>query len=128
MYLRLNHQSGEPIYRQIVEQVKFKVASGQIKAGEQLPSIREMAGDLKINPRTVVKAYEELQAAGLVVRRQGQGVFITELQSAMPAKVRRAAIADLASRLLSEASRMGASGEEVQAILKEVWESMRKKS
>jgi GntR family transcriptional regulator len=87
-----------------------------------------MAGDLKINPRTVVKAYEELQAAGLVVRRQGQGVFITELQSAMPAKVRRAAIADLASRLLSEASRMGASGEEVQAILKEVWESMRKKS
>ncbi|MCF7972235.1 MAG: GntR family transcriptional regulator [Phycisphaerae bacterium] len=128
MYLRLNHQSGEPIYRQIVEQVKFKVASGHIEAGEQLPSIREMARDLKINPRTVVKAYEELQSAGLVVRRQGQGVFITESQAAMPAKVRHKAIADMASRLLSEASRMGASGEEVQAILKEVWESMRKKS
>lgn len=128
MYLRLDHQSGEPIYRQIVEQVKFKVASGQIKAGEKLPSIREMAGDLKINPRTVVKAYEELQSAGLVVRRQGQGVFITESQGALPAKVRHKAIADLASRLLSEASRMGASGEEVQVILKEVWESMRRKS
>ncbi|NQV33495.1 MAG: GntR family transcriptional regulator [Phycisphaeraceae bacterium] len=128
MYLRLDHQSGEPIYRQIVEQVKYKVASGQIKAGEQLPSIREMAKDLKINPRTVVKAYEELQAAGLVVRRQGQGVFITESQTAMPARVRHKAIADLASRLLSEASRMGASGEEVQMILKEVWESMRKES
>ena len=127
MYLRLNHQSGEPIYRQIVEQVKFKVASGQLKAGEQLPSIREMAKDLKINPRTVVKVYEELQFAGLVVRRQGQGVFIAESQVALPTKVRHKAIADLASRLLSEASRMGASGEEVQAILKEVWESMRKK-
>ena len=128
MYLRLDHQSGEPIYRQIVEQVKYRVASGQLKAGEKLPSIREMAKDLKINPRTVVKAYEELQSAGLVVRRQGQGVFITELQAAMPAKMRHKAIADLASRLLSEASRMGASGEEVQAILKEVWESMRKQS
>lgn len=128
MYLRLDHQSGEPIYRQIVERVKFKVASGQIKAGERLPSIREMAKDLKINPRTVVKAYEELQSAGLVVRRQGQGVFITESQTAMPARVRHKAIADLASRLLSEASRMGASGEEVQSILKEVWESMRKES
>ena len=128
MYLRLDHQSGEPIYRQIVEQVKYRVASGQLKAGEKLPSNREMAKDLKINPRTVVKAYEELQSAGLVVRRQGQGVFITELQAAMPAKMRHKAIADLASRLLSEASRMGASGEEVQAILKEVWESMRKQS
>ena len=128
MYLQLDHQSGEPIYRQIVEQVKFKVASAQLKAGEKLPSIREMAADLKINPRTVVKAYEELQAAGLVVRRQGQGVFITESQAALPASVRHKAIADLASRLLSEASRMGASGEEVQAILKEVWESMRKTS
>ncbi len=128
MYLRLDHQSGESIYRQIVEQVKFKVASGQLKAGEKLPSIREMAKDLKINPRTVVKAYEELQAVGLVVRRQGQGVFITESQAALPARVRHKAIADLASRLLSEASRMGASGDEVQAILKEVWESMRKKS
>ncbi len=128
MYLRVDHQSGEPIYRQIVEQVKYKVASGQFKAAEKLPNIREMAKDLKINPRTVVKAYEELQSAGPVVRRQGQGVFITESQAALPAKVRHKAIADLAGRLPSEASRMGAGGEEVQAILKEVWESMRKKS
>lgn len=127
MYLRLNHQSGEPIYRQIVEQVKFKVASGQLKAGDLLPSIREMAKELKINPRTVVKAYEVLQAENLVVRRQGQGVFIAESQTALPVKVRKKAIADLVSRLLAEASRMGASGEEVQAILKEVWEGMRKK-
>ena len=128
MYCRLDHQSGEPIYRQIVEQIKFKTASGQLKAGERLPSIREMAKDLKINPRTVVKAYEELQAAGLVVRRQGQGVFITDSQATLPVRVRHKAIEDLARRLLAEAARMGADGEEVQEILKQVWESMRRDS
>ncbi len=128
MYFRLDHQSGEPIYRQIVEQIKFKTASGQLKTGERLPSIREMAKDLKINPRTVVKAYEELQAAGLVVRRQGQGVFITDSQATLPTRVRHKAIEDLARRLLAEAARMGADGQEVQEILKQVWESMRKES
>lgn len=65
MHLQLNHQSGEPIYRQIVEQVKYAVAAGDLAPGARLPSIRELAGQLKINPRTVVKAYEELRAAGL---------------------------------------------------------------
>lgn len=76
MYLRLNYQSGEAIYRQIVEQIKYRVASGELSPGQRLPSIRELAKQLKINPRTVVKSYEELRAAGLAVMRQGQGVFI----------------------------------------------------
>jgi GntR family transcriptional regulator len=124
MYLHLDYQSGEPIYRQIVEQIKFKVACGRLGPMDQLPSIRDLAEQLKINPRTVVKAYEELQSAGLAVRRQGQGVFITENHGALPTHVRRGTIADMVKRLLAETSRLGADADEVREILDEVAQKM----
>jgi len=117
MYLDLDHHSGEPIYRQIIEQIKYKVASAQLNGKDQLPSIRALARQLKINPRTVVKAYDELRHAGLVVMKQGQGVFVTTKREAVRADVRRKAIADLARRLLAEASRMGAKTDEILAIV-----------
>ncbi|MHC4354237.1 MAG: GntR family transcriptional regulator [Planctomycetota bacterium] len=125
MYLRLDYQSGEAIYRQIVEQVKYKIASGELSPADRLPSIRDLAKQLKINPRTVVKAYEELQSGGLVVRRQGQGVFVRDGQAAVPARTRHKLIAEIARRMLAEASRLGASEEEVQAIFKDAIEEMR---
>lgn len=127
MYLRLNYQSGEAIYRQIVEQVKYKVASGELTPGQRLPSIRELAKQLKINPRTVVKAYEELRSAGLAVMRQGQGVFITDNQATLPNKVRRRQIEDMSKRLFAEAARLGADPTEVIEIIKETAENMRPK-
>ena len=117
MYLHLDHHSGEPIYRQIIEAVKYRIASGQLAADEQLPSIRSLAGELKINPRTVVKAYEELQHAGLVVMRHGQGVFVAARQEGVPESVRRQVIGDMARRTLSEAVRLGASREEVMEVI-----------
>ena len=125
MYLRLDHQSGEAIYRQILEQVKYKVASEELTSGERLPSIRELAKQLKINPRTVVKAYEELRAAGLAVMRQGQGVFITDNQATLPGKLRRKQIEDLSRRLFAEASRLGADEEEIIGIVNETAKRMR---
>ncbi len=116
MRIHLNHHSGEPIYAQIVEAVKYAVAAGRLAPDARLPSIRALADDLKINPRTVVKAYEELEHAGVVVMRQGQGVFIAESPAA-PASVRQQAITGLVRRLLAEAARLGASPDEVQSIL-----------
>lgn len=127
MYLRLNYQSGEAIYRQIVEQVKYKVASGELKPGQRLPSIRELAKQLKINPRTTVKAYEELQAAGLAVMRQGQGVFITDNQATIPDELRKKQIEELSKRLFAEACRLGADTEETMEIIRETAEKMRQK-
>ncbi len=124
MYLRLDHQSGEPIYRQIVEQIKFKVACGQLAPLDRLPSIRDLARQLKINPRTVVKAYDELQSGGLAVCKQGQGVFITDNHGALPASLRRKAVADLVRRTLAETSRLGADVSEVRRILDEVAREM----
>jgi len=117
MYLHLDHHSGEPIYRQIVEAVKYRIASGRLGEGAKMPSIRVLAGELKINPRTVVKAYEELQHAGLVVMKQGQGVFVATNRQGIPAKARRKAVAEMARRLLAEASRLGADRDEVLRIL-----------
>lgn len=125
MYVRLNYQSGEPIYRQIVEQVKYKVASGELTPGQRLTSIRELANQLNINPRTVVKAYEELRAAGLAIMRQGQGVFITSNQATLPNKVRKQKIEDLAKRLFAEAARLGADMGETMAIIQKTADKMR---
>jgi GntR family transcriptional regulator len=117
MYLHLDHHSGEPIYRQIVEAIKYQVASGRLAQEDRLPSIRTLAEELKINPRTVVKAYEELQHAGLVVMRHGQGVFVSVNHGATPQSVRQKAIADMARRMLAEASRLGAPKAEVLRII-----------
>jgi GntR family transcriptional regulator len=125
VYLRLNYQSGEAIYRQIVEQVKYKVASGELSPGQRLPSIRELAKQLKINPRTVVKSYEELRAAGLAVMRQGQGVFITENQALASVKTRQKTIADMTRRMFSEAMRIGADKEEILRIVNKTAQEMR---
>lgn len=124
MYLRLNYQSGEPIYRQIVEQIKYKIASGELKPMDRLPSIRDVAKQLKINTRTVVKVYEQLESGGLVVTRHGQGVFITA-RDAEPAKARQKVIAEMARRMLAEASRIGADPQEVLAIVADVAKKIR---
>ena len=124
MYLRLDHHSGEPIYRQIVEAVKYRVACGELGAGEKLPSIRALASELKINARTVVKAYEDLAHAGLVVMRQGQGVFIAPQGDGLPKRVRRKALEDLAERMLAEGARMGADRDEILEIVKRISERM----
>jgi GntR family transcriptional regulator len=117
MYLYLDHRSGEPIYRQIVEAVKYKVASGQLALDDRLPSIRALAEELKINSRTVVKAYEELEHVGLVVMRQGQGVFVATNHGITPESVRRKAIGEMARRMLAEAFRLGADKEEVLKVI-----------
>ena len=78
MPLRLNPQSGTPLYLQLVEHLKHSIETGAIRAGEQLPSVRKMAEDLLINPNTVVRAYRDLESEGLVALRHGSGVFVAE--------------------------------------------------
>lgn len=75
--LRLSPTSGTPLYVQLVERLKHSIATGAIKAGEQLPSVRKMAEDLLINPNTVVRAYRDLESEGIVELRHGSGVFVS---------------------------------------------------
>lgn len=118
MHIRLNHGSGEPLFRQIAEAVKFRIASGELSAGDQLPVIRGLASELGINFRTVIKAYEVLEQDGLVVTQQGRGVYVTTPRTVVPVRERRRVLAEQVRRLLAEASRMGASPDEVMDILR----------
>src|SRR5947207_8187584 len=78
MVLRLNQASGVPLYLQLIEQVKHSIETGAIRAAEQLPSVRQMAEDLLINPNTVARAYRELEHEGIIELKHGSGAFIRE--------------------------------------------------
>ena len=124
MRFLLDHHSGEPIYRQIVEAVKFAVARGDLVAGDRLPSIRGLAAELSINMQTVNKAYDTLVHAGLAIRQHGRGVFVTAPQGVLPAVRRRKVLQDLVQRLMSEAKRLGADSDEVLAIVEQTVKEM----
>ena len=79
---RLNPTSGTPLYVQLVERLKHSIATGAIRAGDQLPSVRKMAEDLLINPNTVVRAYRDLETEGILELRHGSGVFVRDSVSA----------------------------------------------
>jgi GntR family transcriptional regulator len=74
---RLDNKSGVPVYRQLIDQVLIAIAAGQLNAGDQLPTVRQLAVDLSINPNTVVRAYKELEIRGMLATQQGTGTFIT---------------------------------------------------
>ena len=117
MRISLNHHSGDPLYRQVVEAIRLRIAKGEFESGEQLPSIRDLAAQLQINSRTVVKAYEELDRAGLVVMQQGRGVFVASNRAALPANERRKRLRELAVKLLVEATQVGSNLDEVIEII-----------
>lgn len=119
MRVTLDHHSGEPLYRQIVTALRFRIASGQLAAGTQLPSIRDLARELQVNPRTVIKAYEELQQDGVVSLQHGRGVFVTAPQETRPARERRRRLLELAQRLLAEAACLGADPDEVLEVVRD---------
>jgi GntR family transcriptional regulator len=81
---RLDTRSGVPTYLQLVEQVRRGILLGYLSEGDRLPTVREVAASIVINPNTVVKAYRELERAGLVAPRAGQGTFITGSIGAVP--------------------------------------------
>jgi len=91
MHIRLNPLSGTPLYLQLVEHLKHSIETGAIKAGDQLPSVRKMAEDLLINPNTVVRAYRDLDAEGILELRHGSGVFVRDSVSARTDVMKKAA-------------------------------------
>ena len=77
---RLDPKTGSPFYRQIIDQIKFGIAAGNLKTGEQLPTVRSVAVDLKVNLNTVAKAYKELEIQNVLETQQGTGTFISEIR------------------------------------------------
>ena len=120
--LQLSAASGVPFYRQIVDQVSAQVRSGELPPGATLPSVRQLSTDLLVSLITVRRAYADLEAAGLIVRRQGQGTFVTD---AVDAAAREAALAEARAGLTAavhRARRLGLDDAAQQAHLRDIWE------
>ncbi len=113
MTLHIDTASPKPIYKQIVEQVRLQVARGELPGGGRLPSVRELALELRINPNTVARAYRELEREGLAVRQQGRGVFVAERQAKLPAAQRRKLLSARLDELLVAAWQLGVTPEEL---------------
>ena len=106
---KLDPKSGIPFYRQVIDQIRYGVASGELKVGEQLPTVRALAVSLKVNLNTVSKAYRELEIQSVLETQQGTGTFIGPISVQIPEAERENKIASICSEFLSIASSYGFS-------------------
>jgi GntR family transcriptional regulator len=119
MDINIDLADGVPIYRQIVNQVKYLVASGLLRPGEELPPIRTLALQIKVTPNTIVKAYDELESSGVVHKRQGSGTFVSEERPQMARRERQRIIEQRIDALLAEAHQLNFTVEDLLRMLQE---------
>lgn len=114
---RLDLHSGVPVYRQIIDQVRGGIASGSLTAGDQLPTVRQLAVDLAINPNTVVRAYRELELGGLLETHQGTGTFISAQKIKRSNAERERQLAQIVGDFVARA---GAAGFTLEDLIEEL--------
>ena len=120
MDITINLHDGVPIYRQIVNQVKYLVASGLLMPGEELPPIRTLALQLKVTPNTIVKAYGDLETAGVVQKHRGSGTFVSEGRPPQVAlRERRRVIEQRIDALLAEAHQLNFTTDDLLRMVRE---------
>src|SRR5579863_3809036 len=110
----LDLHSGVPVYRQLIDQVRAGIASGSLVAGDQLPTVRQLAVDLEINPNTVMRAYRELELGGLLETHQGTGTFISDKKPDRKSAERERQLDQIAG---DSAARAGAAGFSVEELI-----------
>ncbi len=119
MRFRLQPDSPIPIYLQIMEQIRHHIASGALKADDELPSVRMLATQQLINPNTVARAYRELESEGLVSKRRGEGTYVSARAAALGQEHRARLVADLLDKALLAAGEFGLSPERVRELFEE---------
>src|SRR5579872_1966546 len=119
MQIRISIEDGTPIYQQIVEQIKHLIAGGRLKPGADVPPIRLLAAQLRINPNTVARAYLELEREGIVIMRQGLGTTVAEVKSLLPRREKLKLLAAPADMLLTHSRHLSVALEDVIELLRE---------
>ena len=119
MDITINVTDGVPIYRQIINQVKYLVASGLLLPGEELPAIRTLALQLKVTPNTIVKAYGDLETLGVVHKRRGSGTFVSEGRPQLAIRERRRVIEQRIDALLAEAHQLNFTVDNILRMVRE---------
>ena len=128
MQLHISSHDGVPIYLQIVNQVKYLIASGRLEPGEELPPIRTLAEQLLINPNTVARAYRELELAGIVTKRRTAGTYVSDTASPLARRERLKIVTERIDALLAEARQMGIDTEKLMELIQERDELMTARS
>jgi len=105
-----------PIYIQIMENIKSKIARGELKPGDKLPSVRELSGKIGVNPNTIARAYSELEREGVIVTRRGQGTYVTDDPKKVT-KIREEMAASALSTFLESLRALGLSKEEILGLI-----------
>ena len=131
MNLDIDFRSGIPIYLQVVERIKERLAAGQLKPGDQLPTVRSLALELRVNFNTIARAYRIMDESGIISTQQGRGTYILELPSpAVAESIRLKVLEDLTQRFITDAEQLGISPEELDEVLnkkvahwKEEWQA-----
>src|SRR5215467_8537464 len=124
MDIHISPHDGVPIYLQIVNQVKYLVASGRLAPGEELPAIRVLADRLTVNPNTVARAYRELEIAGVVEKRRTAGTYVSDAGSPLARRERLKILSERIDALLAEARQMDVSIELLIQLLRQRDEAM----
>ena len=120
MFIVITPQNPDPLYKQVIDQIKEAVADGVLKAAERLPSIREMSKELNISEITIKRAYADLEAEGLIYSRAGLGSFVASIDKEKLRKEKLSEIQQDLRRVLRAAERAGISREDVASLLKAV--------
>lgn len=119
LHFHIDPSSGLPVYRQIMDQIKYYIASGALSSGEQLPSIRELAQTLTVNPTTIVKAYNELVHEQVIQLIHGKGAFISQNVTPLSLEEREQALRRIAKQLAVEAAQMRTPHHRILQIVEE---------
>jgi len=119
MDITITLSDGVPIYRQIANQIRYLAASGRLAPGEELPPIRTLALQLRVTPNTIVKAYGELEAAGIVRKRAGAGTYVSEGPSRLADRERQRLVEQRIDALLAEAHHLSFTADDVLRIFHE---------
>jgi GntR family transcriptional regulator len=123
-HFRLDAHSGVPVYRQLIDQVQAGIASGALASGHQLPTVRQVAVDLAINPNTVLRAYRELEIRGVLDTQQGTGTFISDRKIEPDKRERERLLEQLVGEFVARA---GAGGFTVQQLIESLSERLTEK-
>ena len=118
MHIILNHSSMVPIYEQLMEQIKSDIIQSELKEGEALPSVRTLAGELRISALTVKKAYDKLEEEGFVTTVHGKATYVSASDKQLALEARQKAIEDDFDKVIDRALSMGMKKEEISEVVK----------
>ena len=122
MLLQIDHHSGQPIYRQIIDQIRRQVLAGQLPEGHQLVSVRDLAAQLNVNPMTISKAYGLLEMEGLLERRRGVGLFVARVRKDQKSRTKTQLLEQILNRAVATAVQLDIPEDEVHMLTKRLFE------